>query len=402
MCCYRTRIGDLVFACCLGVAVLAAPSRLSGADAQTLRFGMSTALSGPAADLGRDMRAGVEAAFSELNRQGGWRDRLLEIVVLDDGYEPTRTAPNMRRLIEQESVLAVVGNVGTPTAVVAIPIANSTRTPFVGAFTGAGVLRRNPPDRYVINLRASYAQETASMINALLEHGIRAEEIAFFTQRDAYGDAGFSSGMQVLESIQPGLRGRVGHGRYERNSLAVEGGLAELLIHEPEPKAVILVGAYAPCAKFIRLAHESDFRPFFLNLSFVGGESLARNLGEYGDGVIVTQVMPHVGEDLPLIRRAKQALETEGQTVTQGSLEGYAVGSLVIMALEGIDGPVNREALLESLESLGSFDLGMGASLRLGPARHQASDRVWPNVIHGGQVESARWQEILVPERPLP
>ncbi len=134
---------------------------VAGPEAASLKFGMSTALTGPAADLGRNMKAGVDLAFAEANAAGGLQGRRLELVALDDGYEPSRTAPNMRQLIEGENVLAVIGNVGTPTAVVAVPIAIESKTPFYGAYTGAGVLRRQPPNRYVINYRASYAEETA-------------------------------------------------------------------------------------------------------------------------------------------------------------------------------------------------------------------------------------------------
>jgi len=151
-------------------------------------LGMSTALNGPAAVLGQNMRNGVLVGFERANRAGGIHGRMLKLVALDDGYEPVRTAPNMRRLIEQEQVLAVIGNVGTPTAIAAIPIANENKTLFFAPFTGAGILRKTPPDRYVINYRASYAEETAAMIDALITRAhLKPQDIAFFTQRDGYG-----------------------------------------------------------------------------------------------------------------------------------------------------------------------------------------------------------------------
>jgi len=193
-------------------------------------LGMSTALSGPAADLGLDMRQGVLAGMERANRAGGVHGRHLRLIALDDGYEPARAAPNMRQLIEKDNVLAVIGNVGTPTAIAAIPIANEDRTLLYAAFTGAGVLRKDPPDRYVINFRASYAEETAAMIDALIDGaGLKIEDIAFFTQRDAYGDAGYSGGIAALR--RHGLRDEnaVVHVRYERNTVAVENALASLL-----------------------------------------------------------------------------------------------------------------------------------------------------------------------------
>ena len=282
-------------------ALLLGPPPAAAEDDEIL-LGMSTALSGPAAELGENMKTGVLAALEEANRGGGIAGRSLRLVALDDQYEPAQTVPNMRELIDEKKVVAVVGNVGTPTAVAAIPIANETKTPFYGAFTGAGVLRKTPPDRYVINYRASYAEETAAMVDALVEQaGFRANEIAFFTQRDAYGDAGFVGGIAALQRHGLASEHDVAHGRYERNTLAVENGLAEVLQADPPPRAVIMVGAYAPCARFIELARDVGLDSLFLNVSFVGAAPLLAALGEKGEGVIVTQVVPHFDSDSPIV-----------------------------------------------------------------------------------------------------
>ena len=151
-----------------GMASPSASFTAAAQDGDEVVLGMSTALSGPAAELGQNMRAGVLAAIEEANRAGGVGGHALRLISLDDGYEPARTAPNMRTLIDAEQVAVVIGNVGTPTAVAAVPIANASKTPFFGAFTGAGVLRKSPPDRYVINYRASYAEETGAMVDALI------------------------------------------------------------------------------------------------------------------------------------------------------------------------------------------------------------------------------------------
>ena len=144
--------------CIVGALAVVSPCNhaLAGEPRDEIVLGTSTALTGPAADLGINMRAGILAAIDECNRAGGIHGRTLRLISLDDAYEPSKTAPNMRKLIEEEKVLAVVGNVGTPTAIAAVPIAVATKTPFYGAFTGAGMLRKTSPDRYVINYRASY------------------------------------------------------------------------------------------------------------------------------------------------------------------------------------------------------------------------------------------------------
>ncbi len=363
---------------------------------EKILLGMSTALTGPAQDLGRDMRSGVEAALSEVNRQGGIQGKTLELIALDDGYEPARAVPNMRKLIDLHEVVAIIGNVGTPTAVASMPIAIESETPFYGAFTGAGVLRKNPPDRYVINFRASYAEETAAMVDGLIQHlGLKPDEIAFFTQRDAYGDAGFSGGVQALH--RHGLTNdlEIAHVRYERNTVAVEKALANLIEHEPPPKAVIMVGAYAPCAAFIRLAREYKLDALFLNVSFVGPTSLARSLGAAGEGVIVTQVVPHFESDLPIVREYQVAIRAHDSNAAPsfGSLEGYVATRIFCRALATIPGTPTRRSVLESLESLGTFNIGLGVPLRLTREEHQACHRVWPTVLRAGNFVPFKWEE---------
>ncbi|MBW1896213.1 MAG: ABC transporter substrate-binding protein [Deltaproteobacteria bacterium] len=358
---------------------------------------MSTALTGPAAALGLNMRAGVLAAIDEVNQTGGIRGRKLRLISYDDGYEPARTAPNMRQLVDEEHVLTIIGNVGTPTAVAAIPIANASKTPFFGAFTGAGILRKTPPDRYVINYRASYAEETMAMVDALITNGgLKHHEVAFFTQRDAYGDAGFVGGVAALKRHGLKDENSIVHGRYERNTLAVENALADILMSDPQPNAVIMVGAYAPCAAFILLAKHSGLNALFMNVSFVGAEPLAEQLGKHGDGVIVTQVVPHFDSALPVVRDYRKALQSWNSWAvpTFGSLEGYISARILCRALETIPGAVTQEAIVNALEGLGEFDLGLGEQLRLGPDQHQACHRVWPTVLSDGNMVPFKWEDL--------
>ncbi|MBN2307595.1 MAG: ABC transporter substrate-binding protein [Candidatus Hydrogenedentes bacterium] len=359
---------------------------------------MSTALSGPTAYLGINMRAGVEAALAEANRAGGVRGRTLRLISLDDGYEPTRTVPNMHALIDREEVLAIIGNVGTPTAVVAIPIAIESGTPFVAALSGGGALRKTPPDRVVINFRASYGEEIRAMIDALVRPGgLRPEEVAFFTQRDAFGDAGFHGGIEALK--ERGLKDvrSIVHARYERNSLAVEGGLADLLLSEPPPRAVIIVGTYAPCIEFIRLARHHGLNALLLTMSFVGSQPVCEALGPLAEGVVVTQVLPHYDSDVPIAPEYHRALEAYAPDMRPSfrSFEGYVATRMFLLALGSIDGKPTKGSVITALEGLGQFDLGVGEPLSLGPGDHQACDRTWPNVIMDGKVVPCSWDDLI-------
>jgi ABC-type branched-subunit amino acid transport system substrate-binding protein len=365
---------------------------------EEIRMGMSTALTGPTAELGKNMHTGVLAGLERINRAGGIRNRKLRLITLDDGYEPGRAAFNMRRLIEEEQALAVIGNVGTPTAISAIPIANEQKTLFFAPFTGAGVLRRSPPDRYVINYRSSYAEEVAAMVDALIDiGGLKPAEIAFFTQRDGYGDAGYAGGTRALKRHGPKDEKTLLHFRYERNTLAVENALADILLNEPLPRAVVMVGTYAPCAKFIKLAKASNLNAVFLNVSFVGSTMLARELGKEIDGVIVTQVVPHfLNTELPIVQDYHTDLKAwnTNATPTFVSLEGYIAARILGAALQTIEGEPTREAIVNALEGLGTFDLGLGKPLHISPKKHQASQYVWPTILVNGHFVPFNWAEI--------
>jgi ABC-type branched-subunit amino acid transport system substrate-binding protein len=383
------------------------PVRAEAPTQAEILFGMSTVLSGPAAALGKEMRRGVLAGLEQANRAGGFQGRPLRLLDLDDGYEPARTAPNMQRLLKDDQVMAIIGNVGTPTAIAALPLIRAHQTLFFAPFSGAGGLRRTPPERYVINVRASYAEEISAMVDALvLQGGLGPEEIAFFTQRDGYGDAGYVGGFSALKRYGLEDEQQVLHVRYRRNTLAVENALADLLLAEPPPRAVIMVGTYAPCAKFIRLARRSGLTALLLNVSFVGSDALAKELGATGDGVVVTQVVPHPLESqLPLVREYRTALaQFDNQAPSFISLEGYLAMRTLLAGMQLVPEKLTRETLIDGLERLGNFDLGIGTQLNLSPEQHQASHHVWPTLLQNGRLVSIDWQQIVsrLPPRGLP
>jgi len=179
--------------------------------------------------------------------------------------------------------------------------------------------------------------------------------------------------------------------------------LADVLFASTPPKAVIMVGAYAPCAKFIELAKETGLDALFFNVSFVGSAPLARELGEQMDKVIVTQVVPHPQEkDLPIVKAYHEDLQAfDPKAVpTFGSLEGYIAARIFIKALEKIKGLPNRESVIDALDGLNSFDIGLGQPLHLSAKRHQASHRVWPTVLKKGKFVPFEWNDIASMMKP--
>ena len=338
-------------------------------------FGQSAAFAGPAKALGLGMREGILSAFHEVNSNGGVKGRRLELISYDDGYEPDRAISNTNRLIKDDHVFALLGAVGTPTSKATQPIATQAGVPFVGPFTGAEFLR-NPYKANVVNVRASYYQETEAMVEHL-STDLNITRIAILYQDDSYGRAGLAGVERALAKRGIPL---VAEGTYMRNTTAVKSAL--LTIRKAEPEAVILIGAYEPSAEFIRVARKIGVNPLFLNVSFVGSKALARALGEAGDGVIVTQVVPFPEDtSIPIVADYQRALREFNPVGEPGfvSLEGYMVGQLVVKMLSRIENSITREAFLSELAS-GSLDLG-GVRLSYGPQDNQGMDRVFLTVI---------------------
>jgi branched-chain amino acid transport system substrate-binding protein len=339
-------------------------------------FGQSAAFDGPAAALGLGMREGILAAFNEANAGGGVNGHKLELVSYDDGYEPEKAIANTKRLIGENTVFALVGEVGTPTSNAVQPIATEAGVPFIGPFTGAAFLR-DPSLKNVINIRGSYGQETEAWIEHLTKD-LGISKIAILYQDDTFGRAGLAGVQKAMDKRGMKL---VAEGTYERNTTAVKTAL--LAIRAANPEAVVMVGAYKPCAEFIKLARKLKLDAVFVNISFVGSNALAKELGPDGKGVVVTQVVPFPEDtSIPLVARYQKALKAANANAEVGfvSLEGYMVGQLVIQALQKLQGPVTRDGLLSTIKQVGTFDLG-GVTLSYGPEDNQGMDQVFLTVI---------------------
>ena len=362
----------LVFFC--SVSVRAALAEGGVTDKQIL-FGQVAALQGPAQDLGQGMRAGLLAAFAEVNSQGGIAGRTLQLKSLDDGYEPEKTVAATKKIIQEDKVFALVGAVGTPTSKAGLPIATSAKVPFVGPFTGAEFLR-NPYNRYVVNVRASYFQETEAWIEHLTKD-LGISRIAILYQDDAFGLAGLEGVQRAMAKRQMSL---VASGSFTRNTTAVKMALLDIMAGKPQ--AVVMVAPYKPVAAFIKLAHRIKLDAVFVAISFVGSDSLAKEIGKEGAGVIVSQVVPSPWNvSLPLVASYQRAIGATDPNTKPGfvSLEGYLVGRLVAEALRRINGEPSREKLLDAIVQK-PFDFG-GVLLRYGPANNQGSDQVFFTVL---------------------
>jgi branched-chain amino acid transport system substrate-binding protein len=367
--------------------VLAPTATARGVTASEIRFGIVAPFSGPSKELGRQMKLGIDTAFSRINDAGGVEGRMLKLVSADDGYEPTRTLDAMKQLYDKEQVFGFIGNVGTPTAAVAIPFALERRTLFFGAFTGSSILRNDPPDRYVFNYRASYAEETATVVHYLIKlHRLQPKQIAVFAQQDSYGDAGFAGVAKAFRAL--GLNdSAILRLNYKRNTVDVDDAVNQLKAQKLPIKAVVMVATYRAAAKFIEKTRDQFPGMIYSNVSFVGSTSLAEELmllgSRYASGVIVTQVVPAVGGYSSAVLEYKNALAkySPGEAPDYVSLEGYVAANVLIQALKRTGPQLDTEKLIDVLENTRNLDLGLGAPLSFGRAEHQASHKIWGTAI---------------------
>jgi ABC-type branched-subunit amino acid transport system substrate-binding protein len=350
-----------------------------GVSAKEITLGMVNAQSGPAANLGSRMRAGAFAFFRRTNAAGGVHGRTIRLIAYDDGYEPDRTQAMTKKLLTEDKVFGLLGYVGTPTCVAALPLVQEGNIPFVGPFTGADILR-NPVKKSIFNIRASYFDETEGLIQRFTtDLGI--SRIGILIQDDAFGAAGEAGVLKALAKRKLTL---VGKGTFKRNTMEVEAGLAEL--QKANPEAVILVGPYTPLSAFVKRAHAKGFKPLMATISFVGTESLVKNLGPEGEGLIISQVLPPPTDTShPLVKGYLADLAASaGGDPDYTSLEGY-VAAAVFTAGLGKAGPnLNRTAFISAMDAL-QMDLGGALKPAFSPTNHQGLRTIYFTRIKGGK-----------------
>ena len=329
-------------------------------------LGQSAAFSGPAAQLGIQMNRGAKLYFDSVNAAGGVNGAQIELRTMDDMYEPDRCKANTEALIKDD-VFALFGYVGTPTSLAALPLVNQSKMPFFGPFTGAEALR-DPFSRYVFHVRASYYDETALIVKQLTQLNLK--KIAVFRQNDSYGQAGYDGVVRALKALnlEP-----VAVGLVERNTVDV--AAAVQAIAPKQPDAVVQISAYKSCAAFIREARKAGYGGTFYNVSFVGTQALADELGKEGRGVMISQVMPFpFSTTTPISREYLDAVRKAGADAkpNYSSMEGYLAAKVLAEGLKRAGRNPSREAVVSALESIQNANFG-GFNVNFGPRSHVGS-----------------------------
>lgn len=363
------------FACMMFIAALV-PARAGwaqqGVTDRLIRIGGVMDLEGRSRGLGLGMKAGIEAAIRSQRIEG----RRIEFVTLNDSYTPTKTIEATNALVTQ-GIFVMIGNVGTPTAKVSLPILAQSKVPAVGFFTGAGLLRPGTGD--IINYRASYVQETAAVIRAAIDAGVNPAQICAYVQNDAYGMAGVIGIKRALRAL-PGTavmtktldvilqqqgenpaRNDLGPvGVYQRNTFTSRTGYQSLKNWEQVSKApckvVVTVGTYNAISKFAAYSRYKGEDWIVSAVSFTGADSFHNALADAGinDRVIMTQVVPPLDSKLPIVVEARQML---GEQFGWVSLEGYIVGKLWLNAMVQVKNRITRAKFLDAVRGR-KFDLG--------------------------------------------
>ena len=361
---FRALLGALLLAS-FSTATYAAEVGVTDTE---IRIGQFAAQTGPAAELGKRMQLGIQAHFAAVNAAGGINGRKLTLVSRDDGYEPEKAAAAAKALIEEDKVFALIGSVGTPTTLAAVPAINAAGIPLIGPFTGAQALRE-PFNRNIFHVRASYFDETERIVQHLTTIGVK--KIAVFYQNDSYGKAGLEGVTRALakRDLKPATSVTV-----ERNSVDVASALAEIL--KTNPEAVIQISAYKSCAALIKQSRAKSYAGQFFNVSFVGSKALAEELGDASSaGVSISQVVPFPYTPSAAVVREYQQRMTEAgnKDFDFSSMEGFLAAKVLTEGLRraGVKS-LNRESFTTALESLRDYNMG-GFTINYSAKSHEGS-----------------------------
>jgi len=372
-----------------GLGLMLLSAGFSHACAQTpgvtdkeIVIGSCAALEGPSSFLGRETVIGAETYFQLVNEEGGVHGRKLRLVSADDSYDPARTQACWDRLMAQK-VFAMGFFVGTPTAVKYVPLADSNEVPLIGLFTGAQTLY-TPLRRWVINVRASYFDETREQIEGLW-NTLHYRKIGVIYPDDAFGSA-------VLQGVEAALKSNgavpIATASYTRQTS--QAGDAIDKVKAANPDAVVVVGPSNTVVPIVKQAHAKGWKPLFVTVSFVGTDELIQEAGPDAEGMVITQVVPpYYLTDLKTVAAYRRALQNYMPSSRPNfvSLEGFVDAMVMVEGLKKAGKELTREGLIHGIESIHELDMGLGTQLKLDYSAkdHKGFDHVIPTVVRGGR-----------------
>ncbi len=372
----------VIFSSLLAASTSLNAQGVAGVTDKEILIGSCSALEGPSHFLGTETVAGAKAYFAMINDAGGVDGRKLRLLTYDDSYDPAKTEACFNRLMEQK-VFALGFFVGTPTAVKYIPMAESSRIPVVGLFTGAQTLYV-PLRHWVVNVRASYFDETREQIDGLWGT-LGYKKIGVIYPEDAFGAA-------VLEGVKAALKAHgaepIAVASYQRQTAQVGGAID--IVKAANPDAVVVVGPSNTVAPILKQSHAKGWKPLFLTVSFVGTDELILEAGLDAEGTVITQVVPpYYLTEFKTVALYRRTLTKFFPTAQPNfvSLEGFVDAMVLVEGLKRAGKDLTREGLIRGIESIHDLDLGLGPQLKLDYSAkdHKGFDHVIPTVVRGGR-----------------
>jgi len=368
-------------ACLIGLLAMGATAVQAAEPAgNVIKIGMVNDQTGPNKGAGRSMKVGVDAYFKAVNDKGGVNGRKLELVTANDLYVPDKTVDGLLKLIEEQKIFAVVGTIGTSNGVSVLPIVKEYKLPFVAPRSGASNFR-TPVIREVFNIRASHQEEVDKLVDLLVAGG--AKNIAIFYQNDTFGTDVLGCTETALKRHGLALAAK---GSFERGTQAVTTALASIIAGKPD--AIVLGSIYGPGAEFAKAARKEGLNCYLATGSFAGGSNLVKAAGDAAEGMIMSQVVPHLQDlSLPLTRECKEAVDKNPEEVgfNAVTLEGCMTAKSMVLALERAGNPPTQEGFIKAYEGMKDVDMG-GIKLTFSPQNHQGQSNVYLEIVQGGKL----------------
>jgi branched-chain amino acid transport system substrate-binding protein len=360
----RRLLAALAFAFVCANPVHADPGVTDG----KIRLGQSAVFSGPAADFGNDYRAGLQLYFNRVNKAGGVNGRKLELVSLDDAYDPKRTAENTRRLLDDEQVFALIGYVATGNLAAALPLADKAGAPMFAPLVGTTSFRKQF-NKHLFHVRASYELELKKILGHLATLGIR--DIGVIYQNSAFGKSNLDNCLQLANELKLQVREQV---PMEINATDAKEPVAKLA--QARPGAVVMILAGRMVEVFLR-----DFRAagspaplYTLSVGITDAKGTAQRLNGGLAGLVTASIVPPPAlARFPIVADYRSDLAEFGAAKDSYTvLEGYIAARVFVEGLKRAGRTPTREGFVAAMESLGRTRIG-DFPIEYGPGNHNGS-----------------------------
>ena len=377
---------------CFGMGILFFFSLSTLYALPPIKLGMSAPFTGPSGELGTKLLEGSSLYFDKLNAEGGIHGQSVLIQTYDDRYDPLITVYNTARLLQRDHTPILFQYVGTATTTLMLPLLNASEIHplLMFPFSGAETLREMPYQPLVFNFRASYKDETKTLVNFFVTQ--KKHKIAVLYQSDAYGRSGWDGVRKALYAHNLEV---VSEASYRRQFTFKESMQAQIdILKKGHPDAIVVIGTYAASAAFIRDAREGQWAIPIGAISFVGAESLLALLNNHAtqhqtiyEDIYITQVLPYFKDvSFPAVREYLMLAKKAGKAPNYIGLEGYVNAKLLSQLLLKTTAPFSIEKLSKLLERDHSLDIGLGEPLSIGIDEHQFSHQVYLTQITGGKI----------------